>query len=77
MKDWKYHIENNQAVLFGKPVISRTRIPVDLVLEKLAEGDSTDDLLAAYPRLTKEDIRACLQFASESVKNEIIITSAG
>lgn len=72
MKNWKDHIESDAKVLFGKPVIKNTRVPVDLVLEKLSEGDSFDDILAAYPRLTKEDIFAVLAFSAEVVRNEIV-----
>jgi uncharacterized protein (DUF433 family) len=54
-------IEINPEVMQGKPVIRGTRVPVALVLRKLAEGASTEDLLDAYPRLTRDDIRACLR----------------
>ena len=54
-------IEINPKVMMGKPVVRGTRIPVDLILRKLGEGASEDDLLDAYPRLTLEDIRACLR----------------
>lgn len=53
-------IEINPKMMMGKPVVKGTRIPVDLILRKLGEGASEDDLLDAYPRLTLEDIRACL-----------------
>jgi len=46
-----------------------TRIPVDLILEKLANQHSTDDLRRAYPRLTEAAIQACLLFASEAVRS--------
>lgn len=71
MIDWALHIESKAEKLFGKPVIKNTRIPVDLILEKLASGDTIEDLLSAYPSLTKKDISACLIFAAESVKNEM------
>jgi len=58
--DWKNHIETNPQILFGKPVIKGTRIPVDLILEKLSEGETPDGLLEAYPNLKIEDIYACL-----------------
>ena len=48
-------------VMQGKPVIRGTRITVDLVLRKLAEGASEADLLDAYPHLTVADIRAALE----------------
>lgn len=59
----KSHIELNPNILFGKPVISKTRISVDLILEKLASGDTIEDILEAYPNISKNDIFACLQFA--------------
>ena len=76
MIDWNLHIESNPGKLYGKPVIKGTRMPVDLILEKLDVGDSIEDLLEAYPKITKDDIYACLIFASDSVKNEIIYSKA-
>jgi uncharacterized protein (DUF433 family) len=70
--DWHQHIEANPKILYGKPVIKNTRIPVDMILEKLAVGDTIDDLLKAYPKITREDINACLLFAADAVKNELI-----
>lgn len=57
-------IEINPKVMMGKPVVKGTRIPVDLILRKLGEGASEDDLLDAYSRLTLEDIRAALHYAA-------------
>jgi uncharacterized protein (DUF433 family) len=76
MVDWNLHIESDPGKLFGKPAIINTRISVDLILEKLAAGDTVDDLLAAYPKLTNDDIIACLLFAADSIKNEVIIPKA-
>jgi uncharacterized protein (DUF433 family) len=76
MIDWTIHIESNPKKLYGKPVIKNTRIPVDLILEKLATGDTFEDLLAAYPSIRKEDLKACLLFAADSIKNEIIFSKA-
>ena len=76
MIDWTLHIESDPEKLFGKPVIINTRIAVDLILEKLAIGDTIDDLVDAYPAITREDIAACLVFAADSIKNEIIISKA-
>ena len=50
-------IEINPAVMLGKPVIRGTRIPVELILRKLADGMTEAELLDAYPRLTHEDIQ--------------------
>jgi len=76
MIDWTLHIETDPEKLFGKPVVINTRIPVDLILEKLAVGDTIDDLIDAYPQLKRDDIAACLVFAADSIKNEIIISKA-
>lgn len=46
--------------MMGKPVIRGTRIPVELLLRKISEGATRDDLLDAYPRLQREDIRAVI-----------------
>ena len=51
-------IEINPDVMLGKPVIRGTRIPVELILRKLGEGATEDDLLDAYPRLIRADIQA-------------------
>ncbi|HXK34288.1 MAG TPA: DUF433 domain-containing protein [Dehalococcoidia bacterium] len=57
-------------VLVGKPVVRGTRIPVELVLKHLAENPDVDELLAAYPRLTIDDVRACLAYAQSLVSGE-------
>lgn len=72
MVNWNLHIASNPDKLFGKPTIVNTRIPVDLILEKLAAGDTISDLIEAYPKLTNDDIIACLLFAADTIKNEII-----
>jgi uncharacterized protein (DUF433 family) len=65
-------------VMQGKPVIRGTRITVDLILRKLAEGASEADILDAYPHLTVEDIRAALAYAADTVSHEtILFTGAG
>ena len=74
--NWTKHIASDPEVLYGKPTVIHTRISVDLILEKLAAGDSIDDLIDAYPQLTKNDIIACLLFAADSIKNEINISKA-
>jgi uncharacterized protein (DUF433 family) len=70
------HIEINPDVMLGKPVIRGTRIPVELILRKLGEGATEDDLLDAYPRLTQADIRAALSYAAQSLAHEIILLPA-
>jgi uncharacterized protein (DUF433 family) len=57
-------------VMLGKPCIAGTRISVELILEELAAGRTEADLLAAYPRLTLEGIRAALRYALSAVRLE-------
>ena len=63
-------IEINSRVMLGKPVIRGTRIPVELVLRKLGEGASEEDLLDAYPRLTRQDIQAAMTYAADTLAHE-------
>lgn len=65
-------ISIDPAVCFGRPVIRGTRIWVSLLVDNLAEGTSEAELLAAYPQLRLEDIRAALVFAAEMTRERII-----
>lgn len=60
-------------IMLGKPVIRGTRITVELILKKLAEGMETNELLEAYPHLTKEDIFAALSYSADMVSKEELI----
>lgn len=74
--DWKEYLSSDPEIMFGKMVVKGTRIPVELILEKLAADYSFDDLKQAYPRITTSDIQACLLFASENTKHEKILSIA-
>jgi uncharacterized protein (DUF433 family) len=63
-------IEVNPKVMLGKPVIRGTRIPVELILRKLSEGATEDDLLDAYPRLSRQDIQAAIGYAADTLAHE-------
>lgn len=65
-------IEINPSVMQGKPVVRNTRIPVELLLRKLAEGATVEELLDAYPRLTEDDIQACLLYAADTIAHESV-----
>ncbi len=60
-------IEIDPRVCNGKPVIKGTRIPITIVLEQIAEGESWESILVLYPELTKEDIQAALYYARTSL----------
>jgi len=66
-------VEINPGILQGKPVIRGTRIPVELLLRKLAEGATNEDLLDAYPRLVADDIRAALDYAADTIAHETVL----
>ncbi|MXZ47189.1 MAG: DUF433 domain-containing protein [Chloroflexi bacterium] len=68
--DWEERIELNPAVLAGKPVVRGTRIAVELVIERLADGWSEETILDQYPSLSADDIRACLYYASTRLRAE-------
>lgn len=55
-------IEANPEVMLGKPVIRGTRVPVELILRRISEGATEEDLLASYPHLTRDDVRAGFRF---------------
>jgi uncharacterized protein (DUF433 family) len=63
-------IEINPKVMMGKPVIRGTRLTVELILRKLSEGANEEELLDAYPRLTREDIQAAIRFAADTLAHE-------
>ena len=63
-------IITDPGILVGKPVVRNTRIPVELVLRHLAENPDTTELLAAFPRLTIDDVKACLAYAQALVEGE-------
>ena len=65
-------IEINPKIMVGKPVIKGTRITVELVLEKLASGDSLHDILTSYPHLNREQILACLDYAHRSMSSDFV-----
>jgi len=65
-------IISNPKIMMGQPVVSGTRITVDLILEGLSAGESFGQLLKAHPRLTKEGIQAALQFAREALRADVI-----
>jgi len=58
--------------MMGKPVIVGTRITVELILEKLAAGESVEQILDAHPRLTREAIQAALSFAKEALRADVV-----
>ena len=65
-------IQSNPAVMMGKPVVAGTRITVELILEKLASGETIEQVVAAHPRLTREAVLAALDFAAEALRADVV-----
>jgi len=68
--NWRDRISVDPQVLVGKPIVKRTRIAVELVVDLMAQGWTQEQILDSYPNLTAEDIRACLAYASEVLHAE-------
>ena len=56
----------------GKPVIAGTRITVELILEKLAAGETIEQMIEAHPRLTKDAVYAALDFAAQALHADVV-----
>jgi uncharacterized protein (DUF433 family) len=71
--DYHERVILDANVMLGKPTIKGTRITVELLLRKLSEGDTIDDLLAAYPHLAREDVLAALSYGAQAISREELI----
>ncbi|MBW4639088.1 MAG: DUF433 domain-containing protein [Gloeocapsa sp. UFS-A4-WI-NPMV-4B04] len=67
---WQERIIVDPDILVGKPVVKGTRLAVEFIIELLAQGWSEADILQNYPGLTREDIQACLKYASVILSTE-------
>jgi len=64
-------------IMMGKPVVRGTRITVESILEKLAAGESEEQILAAHPRLTRESIQAALAYAAKTLRADVVYPLKG
>jgi uncharacterized protein (DUF433 family) len=71
-RPYQERIIADPRILAGKPVVKGTRIAVDLVLEELAHNPDINELLAAHPDLTRDDVQACLAYATALVTGEAV-----
>ena len=65
-------IAADPKIMMGKPTVAGTRITVELILEKLAAGETVEQILAAHPRLTEAGVRAAIGFAAEVLSAEVV-----
>ena len=68
--NWRDHIDRNPLVIGGKPKIKGTRIGVEVVLERLGDGWSIEQLIEAYPRITSDQIHACQAYAAAMLSTD-------
>lgn len=74
--DWRRHIERVPGVMLGKPIFRDTRITVEFVLERLAQGARPDDLVRSHPPLTLAHIQAALAYAVSVVRQDELLAIA-
>ena len=75
--DWKARVIMDPEVHHGDPCVKGTRVPVSIIVGSIADGMGVEEVRAAYPQLSAEDIRAALAYAAEVVQREVIIPLAG
>lgn len=67
---WQEHIVTDPAILTGKPIVRGTRLSVEFIVDLLSQEWTEEAILENYPKLTHQDIQACLRYASEILKSE-------
>lgn len=65
-------IETNPKIMMGKPVVAGTRITVESILEKLAAGESVEQILESHPRLSREAILAAIEFGAKALRADVV-----
>jgi uncharacterized protein (DUF433 family) len=68
--NWRERVTVDPEVLAGKPVVKGTRLSVEFIVGLLAEGWTDQQLRANYPSLSEQDVRACLAYAAEVLRDE-------
>ncbi|MGJ3234898.1 MAG: DUF433 domain-containing protein [Bacteroidota bacterium] len=71
--DWKSHIISDKKILLGKPTIKGTRISVEFILERLADGWTEEKILESYPHLKRSDIQAVFSYLNDFVKDGLMV----
>ena len=70
--DWQGHITVDPSVCHGQACLTGTRILVSVILDNLAAGVPEEEILASYPRLTSQSIQACIAYAADLVREELL-----
>jgi len=76
-EDWRERIVIDPKMMAGKPVIRGSRVPVDAIVRRIAEGMGIRDVLEDYPNLSEEDVKAALRYAASILEGEEITPATG
>jgi len=76
-EDWRERIVIDPKIMAGKPVIRGSRVPVDAIVRRIAEGMGIKDVLEDYPNLSEEDVKAALRYAASILAGEEITPVTG
>jgi uncharacterized protein (DUF433 family) len=71
---WQNYIVSNDNVILGKPAIKGTRIAVEFIIDRLADGWTEEDILTNYPNLTRKDLLAVFAYLSDSIKDGLLLS---
>ncbi len=74
--DYREYIDSDPKIMLGKPKIKGTRITVELILRKLSDGYSFEEVTTMYPTVTRESILASIQYAAAILASEEVIKAA-
>lgn len=70
--DWQNEISFDPGVLLGKPIIRGTRLSVELIIDLLAKGWTSEQIISNYPGLNEKKLQACLAYAGEALRQEMV-----
>jgi uncharacterized protein (DUF433 family) len=70
--NWRNHIETNDNILLGKPVVKGTRVSIEHIIKLLASGWTENQILDNYPRLSKESLQAVFAYIQDIMKDGLI-----
>ncbi|ADB37205.1 DUF433 domain-containing protein [Spirosoma linguale] len=74
--NWQDYIHSDEQIVSGKPVVKGTRLSVEFLLERLADGWTEQDLLDNYPRLSKESLQAVFAYVYATMKDNLVFFPA-
>jgi len=77
MIDWKKHIISNEEILNGKPIIKGSRLSVEFIIERLADGWTEQEILDSYPKLTNDDLKAIYSYVYQCIKDGLLFMPKG